>query len=286
MIRDLTVRECNLRARMRPDKNDFDQSLRFALARPGGGSVEERRIPGAAVHVMTGRPGATVLICLDGNGTAGIDGETFLARGGFIAILRGAAPARMSAGPPGLRWLMLHWPEAALQSLGPLRDGLDRTRMLYGRASVGLAWRISDELRVNDPLAPYAVDIMANGIALALTRGARSHPGIAPLARRARRLIEQAGYGGVSIANVARELGCTAEHVSRVFRRAYGLTPSRFVMWRRIEEAKALLLRSSRSVGDIAADLGFSDGSHFSRHFRGWTGVSPGRFRALQRLGR
>jgi AraC-like DNA-binding protein len=155
---------------------------------------------------------------------------------------------------------------------------------LYGRASVGLAWRISDELRTGDPLAPWAVDIMANGIAVALTRGSRARAATPPLAHRARLAIERAGYGTVSIARLARELGCTAEHLSRTFRRSYGLTPSRFAMWRRIEQAKRLLLEGTRSVGDIAADLGFSDGSHLGRHFVVWTGVSPGRFRALQRL--
>ncbi|HJU66506.1 MAG TPA: AraC family transcriptional regulator, partial [Gemmatimonadaceae bacterium] len=132
------------------------------------------------------------------------------------------------------------------------------------------------------PLAPWAVDVMANGIAVALTRGARRHPPTPALATRARRAIERAGYGNISLAAIAGEVGCTPEHLSRLFRRSFGLTPSRFAMWRRIEQAKRLLLGTARPVADIGIELGFSDASHFGRHFRAWTGISPARFRALE----
>ncbi|MGH7719703.1 MAG: helix-turn-helix transcriptional regulator, partial [Gemmatimonadaceae bacterium] len=113
----------------------------------------------------------------------------------------------------------------------------------------------------------------------------RSHRPAPELARRARRAIERAGHRAPSLAGIARALGCTPEHLSRLFRRSYGMTPSRFAMWRRIEQAKRLLLGGVRPVADIAVELGFSDGSHFGRHFRAWTGMSPARFRALQHLG-
>jgi len=39
------------------------------------------------------------------------------------------------------------------------------------------------------------------------------------------------------------------------------------------------LSHSSRSVMDIAMELGFSERSAFHRAFRKWTGASPGEFR-------
>ncbi|HJR42007.1 MAG TPA: AraC family transcriptional regulator [Gemmatimonadaceae bacterium] len=250
------------------------------LERPSGGVVEERRIDEGVEHAIDGqRDGATVVICLDGVGTAALERETYLMRAGFIAILRGAVTLRIGAGPRGVRWLSLRWPERSLQALGPPKRGLERTRALYGRASVGLAWRISEELRVKDSLAPWAVDVMAGGIAVALTRGSRRHPPTPALATRARRAIDRAGYGNISLAKIARELGCSPEHLSRLFRRSFGLTPSRYAMWRRIEQAKRMLLAGTRPVSDIGIELGFSDASHFGRHFRAWTGVSPARFR-------
>lgn len=45
--------------------------------------------------------------------------------------------------------------------------------------------------------------------------------------------------------------------------------------------AKDLLLNSSRSVGEIAFEIGFSEQSAFSRAFKNWTGTSPVDFRNL-----
>jgi AraC-like DNA-binding protein len=200
-------------------------------------------------------------------------------RPGFIVVLDARGSLTLAAGPQGLRWLDVRW--KTLAGLGPLATGLERTRALYGRSSVSLAWRISDELRLGDALAPWAVDVMANGIAIGLTRGARAHPPAPALAMRARKAIERAGYAPVSLTAIARELGCSLEYLGRIFRRTYGMTPSRFAMWRRIERARRMLLADDRPVGEIAAALQFKDSSHLARHFKAWTGSSPSRFRAV-----
>jgi AraC-like DNA-binding protein len=200
-------------------------------------------------------------------------------RPGFIAVLHERASLTLAAGPQGLRWLDVWW--TTLEGLGPLARGLEGTRALYGRSSVSLAWRISDELRLGDPLAPWAVDVMANGIAIGLTRGARAHPPPPALAMRARKAIERAGYGPMSLTAIARDLGCSLEYLGRIFRRTYGMTLSRFAMWRRIERARRMLLADDRPVGEIAASLGFKDSSHLARHFKAWTGSSPSGFRAV-----
>ncbi len=52
----------------------------------------------------------------------------------------------------------------------------------------------------------------------------------------------------------------------------------------RRELAIEWLINSSRGVGEIAADLGFSEPSAFHRAFRKWTGMRPGAFRRERRL--
>jgi AraC-like DNA-binding protein len=243
--------------------------------------VQEVRTPAGATQSLAVTDGAAAIISLGGNGTATLERETYLVRPGFIAVLRAPASLELSAGPNGLRWLDVRWPDRALEALGPLTGGLARTRALYGRSSVSLAWRISDELRMGDPLAPWAVDVLANGIVIGLARGARAHPPAPALAMRARKAIERAGYGPVSLTAIARELGCSLEYLGRVFKRTYGMTPSRFAMWRRIERARRMLLADDRAVGEIAAALEFKDSSHLARHFKVWTGSSPSQFRAV-----
>jgi AraC-like DNA-binding protein len=48
----------------------------------------------------------------------------------------------------------------------------------------------------------------------------------------------------------------------------------------RRELAQSYLSRSSASLGEIAYLLGFQDGNSFIRAFRGWTGQTPGEYRA------
>lgn len=50
----------------------------------------------------------------------------------------------------------------------------------------------------------------------------------------------------------------------------------------RAEKARALVHDEHLSLAEVAFRLGFSDVSSFSRSFRRWTGVSPGRYRLLK----
>ena len=61
-----------------------------------------------------------------------------------------------------------------------------------------------------------------------------------------------------------------------------GLTYARVVAQARYGLARQLLEDPERKVIDVALDLGYSDPGHFTRAFRGWTGMSPREFR--QRL--
>ena len=75
-----------------------------------------------------------------------------------------------------------------------------------------------------------------------------------------------------------------AAHVSpsslgRAFRDVLDTTPWRYVMRRRIDHAKRLLVDTDCSLTDIALDAGFYDQAHFSRTFKRFTGTTPGTFR-------
>ena len=82
---------------------------------------------------------------------------------------------------------------------------------------------------------------------------------------------------------LAREVGQSSGHFSRLFRAATGLAPSDYYQRRRIQHAGHLLLRSALSVSQIAARLHFSDPAHLSRVFRKIQGQSPREFRRLYR---
>jgi AraC-like DNA-binding protein len=68
------------------------------------------------------------------------------------------------------------------------------------------------------------------------------------------------------------------------FKRTTGLPPYRYVIGRRIERAKQLMLTARDvSLAEVALHVGFSDQSQFSHHFKRVIGVTPGEFKR-QRL--
>jgi AraC-like DNA-binding protein len=70
-------------------------------------------------------------------------------------------------------------------------------------------------------------------------------------------------------------------HFSRRFRAAYGETPYRYLMTRRIERAMALL-RSGMSVTDACMSVGCTSLGSFSSSFTELVGVTPSSYRAAE----
>lgn len=62
-----------------------------------------------------------------------------------------------------------------------------------------------------------------------------------------------------------------------------GVTPHQYLIRSRLRHAARLLASDSRSVTDIALDVGFADLSNFMRTFHRAAGVTPLRFRQLAR---
>lgn len=78
---------------------------------------------------------------------------------------------------------------------------------------------------------------------------------------------------------LARAAGLSFDYFSRCFRRAYGRTPRRWLLERRIEAAMLRLAETELRIGEIADDLGYLDVFLFSRQFKAVAGVSPLAFR-------
>jgi AraC-like DNA-binding protein len=101
----------------------------------------------------------------------------------------------------------------------------------------------------------------------------------APLARRLRDLLDDRMLESFTIEEAAGLLGAHPSHLVRVFSRAYGIPPHRYLTGRRVERARRLLL-DGRSAADAAAASGFHDQAHLTRHFRRVLGTTPGAFAA------
>lgn len=82
----------------------------------------------------------------------------------------------------------------------------------------------------------------------------------------------------LSLTELAQTVGLSTFHAARLFTRETGLAPH---AWRNQMRLNRALkgLRAGASVTDVAAASGFTDQSHFTRHFKKTFGVPPGRWR-------
>lgn len=83
-------------------------------------------------------------------------------------------------------------------------------------------------------------------------------------------------------AEVAKQVGLSREHFSRIFREYTGVTFKKFLTSLRLVVAYRLLITTNLSTLEIALSAGFPDVKSFSRHFKERYGLSPGEYRKLQ----
>lgn len=65
----------------------------------------------------------------------------------------------------------------------------------------------------------------------------------------------------------------------RLFKRQMGMTPYRYILAKKLTEAKKRLIMTNQSCLEIALGLGFSSQSYFNYSFRRETGLTPAQFR-------
>lgn len=92
-------------------------------------------------------------------------------------------------------------------------------------------------------------------------------------------LIEKSPGHKWKIPVLARETGLGRVRFSTEFKRVFAMSPAKFIMSKRLEQARYLILNSNRTLEDIADDLGFSDAFHLSKSFKSGIGISPKEFR-------
>ncbi|WP_345811205.1 AraC family transcriptional regulator [Paraburkholderia sp. PREW-6R] len=133
----------------------------------------------------------------------------------------------------------------------------------------------------DDPLAAEAA--MLDALSTLLVRYSRTQPEASGVARDYARVssMKERLTGNleesVTLADMALAAGLSPFHAARLFTRTTGLSPHAWRNQVRLQRALAPL-RAGVPVTEVAAASGFTDQSHFTRHFRRMFGVPPGRW--------
>lgn len=78
---------------------------------------------------------------------------------------------------------------------------------------------------------------------------------------------------------LAAKAGLSKFHFHRLFKQATGVSPARYQLTARMNEARRRLRETKQSVVAIALDIGFSSPSHFAQVFRRETRMTPSEYR-------
>ncbi|MFE7356042.1 AraC family transcriptional regulator [Streptomyces sp. NPDC057543] len=161
--------------------------------------------------------------------------------------------------------------------IGPAVDGPDLVdpllRRRVGQLHTSLADR-GDELEAQSRLALIRERLRGHLRPRIVTRRRVPDRGVA---HSLRELLDDRLLQGVTLDEAAKLLHAHPAHLVRAFSGAFGIAPHQYLMARRIDRARRLLL-DGQPPADVAVAAGFYDQSHLSRHFKRLVGAPPGRF--------
>jgi len=104
--------------------------------------------------------------------------------------------------------------------------------------------------------------------------------GLAPWRiRRLQAFVEEHLSQSIHIVDLSGAVGLSVPHFSRAFGLSFGEPPHLYVIQRRLDRARHLMLTSDIALSELAATCGFSDQAHFCRLFRRDTGKTPAAWR-------
>lgn len=93
------------------------------------------------------------------------------------------------------------------------------------------------------------------------------------------RFVDQEISSNFGLVDMAKVVGYSADHFSRLFKQGFNQSPYQFVLSRRIDRAMAMLRDEKLSIAEIASACGFNDQGHLTKVFKQRVGMTPGTFR-------
>lgn len=100
---------------------------------------------------------------------------------------------------------------------------------------------------------------------------------------RVMQLIDTYLHQPLHVEDLAREACLSPFHFARMFKQSTGHSPHAYLVTRRLERARQMLVDSDLSIREVSRLAGFSTHAHFCSVFRAKTGMTPAAYRRAQR---
>jgi transcriptional regulator GlxA family with amidase domain len=96
---------------------------------------------------------------------------------------------------------------------------------------------------------------------------------------RAMRAVQAAPGRRWSVRELGKVAGASRASLARLFQRATGMSPKRWLTAQRLQQAAVLLQTGEETLSEIARQVGYVSEFAFSRAFKRHFGIAPARYR-------
>lgn len=118
-----------------------------------------------------------------------------------------------------------------------------------------------------------AIDFMK--LIIAMKNQRVSTTGESNFSSKAKSYIDRNIEAKITIDNLAKLVNVSKSQLGRAFKKQYNITPYEYILKRKIDTAKSLLINTNMSIKEVANYLNFSDEHHFSKIYKQKIGKSP-----------
>lgn len=105
----------------------------------------------------------------------------------------------------------------------------------------------------------------------------------AEIVKKATDYIKDNTHKNLSISQIAAHCNISSDYLAHIFKDMTGISTLQYVLRTKIDEAKVMLDKGELTISQIAETLSFTDSFYFSRVFKKITGVSPSRFKRVDK---
>lgn len=103
---------------------------------------------------------------------------------------------------------------------------------------------------------------------------------LAPSSYKIRDFIDSNIQANIGLDDIANKFFFSKSYIISCFKNEFGISPKQYIIQKKIETAKNMLLETDMSVKAISEMLHFADSHHFSNTFKKQTGISPMEYRS------
>jgi AraC-like DNA-binding protein len=135
------------------------------------------------------------------------------------------------------------------------------------------------EMEVRHMVRLHAVPGTAGAGVDELDYSAQLGPTLQPAVLQAIQAMHKRYFDSITLTELAAEVFVSPFHFSRIFAKATGVTPGRYLTAVRLFEAKRLLLTTSLTVSDVVCSVGYSSVGTFTSRFTRAVGMTPTQYR-------